>query len=97
MFRAPPRGRSPGPIYFISANLGTRGIATWAADVNFFRGVRGLIGRESLLFAMDKTARAVADPASGFAAAVFPLSGLARVWGLKTTLYGYAQSRACVK
>jgi hypothetical protein len=45
---------------------------------------------------MSKTARAVADPHSGFAAGVFPPSVLA-AWGIKKTTYGYAQSRACVK
>jgi hypothetical protein len=90
------RGRSRGAIYFISANLGTRGIATWAADVNFFRGKRGLIGRDILLLAISKTARVVADPNSGFAAGVFPPRVLA-AWGIKKTTYGYTQSRACVK
>jgi hypothetical protein len=89
------RGWSGG-VYFISANLGTRGIATWAANLLFFRGDRGLIGRGPVLFAMSTTARAVADPNSGFAAGVFPLRVLAG-WGIKKTTYGYAQSRACVK
>jgi len=77
------------------ANLGTRGIATWAASWFFLRGEEGQIGRISL-FAMSKTARAVADPNSGFAAGVFPPSVLAG-WGITTKTYGYAQSRTCVK
>jgi hypothetical protein len=93
-FTGPPILASGG-VYFISANLRTRGIATWAADVLFFRGERGLIGREILLYAMSKTARAVADPDSGFSAGIVPPSVLAG-WGIKTTTYGYAQSRACV-
>jgi hypothetical protein len=84
-----------GGVYFISANLGTRGIATWAASGFFFRGTEGPIGRISL-YAMSKTARAVADPNSGFAAGVFPPRVLAG-WGITTKTYGYAQSRACVK
>jgi len=84
-----------GGVYFMSANLGTRGIATWAASRFFLRGLEGQIGRISL-FAMSKTARAVADPNSGFAAGVFPPRVLA-AWGITTKTYGYAQSRACVK
>jgi hypothetical protein len=84
-----------GDVYFISANLGTRGIATWAAGWFFFHGEEGSIGRITL-FAMSETARAVPDPDSGFAAARAPLSVLAG-WGIKKTTYGYAQSRACVK
>jgi hypothetical protein len=84
-----------GGTYFISANLGPRGIATWAASLYFLRGIEGSLGRISL-FAMSKTARAIADPNSGFAAAVLPPSVLAG-WGLKKTTYGYVQSRACVK
>jgi hypothetical protein len=82
-------------VYFISANLGTRGIATWAASGFFFRGTEAPIGRISL-YAMSKTARVVADPNSGFAAGVFPPRVLA-AWGIKKTTYGYTQSRACVK
>lgn len=86
-----------GGVYFISANLHTRGIATWAASVSFFRGEPGLIGRGTiLLYAMGKTARAVSDVGSGFGAGIVPPSVLAG-WGIKTTTYGYAQSRACVK
>jgi hypothetical protein len=84
-----------GGVYFISANLGTTGIATWAASWFFFRGTEGPIGRISL-YAMSKTARVVADPNSGFAAGVFPPSVLA-AWGITRKTYGYAQSRACVK
>jgi hypothetical protein len=84
-----------GGTYFISANLGTRGIATWAASLFFLRGKEGSLGRISL-FAVSKTARAVADPNSGFAAGILPPSVLAG-WGIKKTTYGYAQSRACVK
>jgi hypothetical protein len=84
-----------GGTYFMSANLGTRGIATWAASLFFLRGKEGSLGRISL-FAVSKTARAVADPNSGFAAGILPPSVLA-VWGIKKTTYGYAQSRACVK
>jgi hypothetical protein len=84
-----------GGVYFISANLGTRGIATWAASWFFFRGTEGPIGRISL-YAMSKTARVVADPNSGFAAGVFPPRVLA-AWGIEKTTYGYTQSRACVK
>jgi hypothetical protein len=88
------RGTFAGPFasgaYFISANLGTRGIATWAASLSF--GQRAIL----VHFAMSKTARAVADRNSGFAAGMLPLSALA-VWGIKKTTYGYAQSRACVK
>jgi hypothetical protein len=86
---------APSGVYFISADLGTRGIATWAASGFFVRGKEAPLGRITLL-AMSKTARAVADPDSGFAAGVFPPSGLAGL-GIKTTTYGYAQSRACVK
>lgn len=82
-------------VYFISANLGTRGIATWASSVSFFRGTEASLGRITL-YAMSKTARAVVDPNSGFAAGVFPPSLLAG-WGIKTTTHGYARSRACVK
>jgi hypothetical protein len=95
-----PRGTFAGPftprggVYFISANLGTRGIATWAASLFFLLGKEGSLGRISL-FAMSKTARAVADPKSGFAAGVFPPRVLG-AWGIKKTTYGYAQSRACV-
>jgi hypothetical protein len=88
------RGTFAGPFasgaYFISANLGTRGIATWAASLSF--GHRAIL----VYYAMSKTARAVADPNSGFAAGVFPLRVLAG-WGIKKTTYGYALSRACVK
>jgi hypothetical protein len=91
-FTGPFAGR--GGAYFISANLGTRGIATWAASGFFFRGYEGSIGRISL-FAMSKTARAVSDPNAGFAV-VFP-PGVLAGWGIKKTTYGYAQSRACVK
>jgi len=84
-----------GGTYFISANLGTRGIATWAASLFFLRGKEGSVGRISL-FAMSKTARAVADPHTGFAAGILAPSVLA-VWGIKKTTYGYAQSRACAR
>jgi hypothetical protein len=93
------RRRNPwsGGVYFISANLGTRGIATWATDLLFFRGDPGQIAAgRILLFPMSKTARAVVDHNSGWAALPFPLSVLAES-GIKTTTYGYAQSRACVK
>jgi hypothetical protein len=83
-----------GGAFFISANLGTRGIATWAASLFFLRGKEGSLGRVSLV-AMSKTARAVADPNSGFAASILSPSVLAG-WGIKTTTNGYAQSRACV-
>jgi hypothetical protein len=83
-----------GGTYFISANLGTRGIATWAASLFFLRGLEGSLGRISLA-AVSKTARAVSDPNSGFAG-ILPPSVLAG-WGIKKTTYGYAQSRACVK
>jgi hypothetical protein len=89
--RFTPRG---GP-YFISANLGTRGIATWAASLFFLRGKEASLGRITL-FAMSKTARAVADPNSGFAAGILP-PGVLEGWGIEETTYGYAQSRACVK
>jgi hypothetical protein len=54
-------------------------------DASFFRTGGGLI------YAMGKTAREVSD----FGADLLPsvLAG----WGIKTTTYGYAQSRACVK
>jgi hypothetical protein len=95
-FTGPPIFASGG-VYFISANLRTRGIATWAASVSFFRGERGLIGRGTILiYAMSKTARAVSDVGSGFGAGIVPPSVLAG-WGIKTTTYGYAHSRACVK
>jgi hypothetical protein len=84
-----------GGTYFISANLGTRGIATWAASLFFLRGKEGSLGRISL-FAMSKTARAVSDPRSGFGAAIVP-PGVLAGWGITTKTYGYAQSRACVK
>jgi hypothetical protein len=93
------RRRNPwsGGVYFISANLGARGIATWASDVLFFRGDPGQIAAgRILLLAMSKTARAVVDHDSGWAALTLPLSVLAES-GIKTTTYGYAQSRACVK
>ena len=60
-------GPFSGGVYFISANLGTRGIATWAAGVSFLRGKEAPLGRITLL-AISKTARAVADPDSGFPA-----------------------------
>jgi hypothetical protein len=82
-------------VYFISANLGTRGIATWAASGFFVRGDEARVGRIAL-FAMSKTARAVSDPNLGFGAAIVPLRGLA-TWGIKKTTYGYAQSRTCVR
>ena len=84
-----------GDTYFISANLGTRGIATWVASLFFLRGKEASLGRISL-FAMSKTARTVADANSGFGAAVLPPDVLAG-WGIKTTTHGYAQSRVCVK
>lgn len=93
------RRRNPwsGGVYFVSANLGTRGIATWATDVLFFRGDPGQIAAgRILLLAMSKTARAVVDHDSGWAALTLPLSVLADS-GIKTTTHGYAQSRACVK
>ena len=83
-------------VYFISANLGARGIATWAASGFFVRGKEASLGRQVTLLAMSKTARAMVDPNSGFAAGINPPSVLAKL-GLKTTTYGYAQSRACVK
>jgi hypothetical protein len=83
-----------GGTYFLSANLGTRGIATWATSLFFLRGLEGSLGRISLA-AVSKTARAVSDPHSGFAG-ILPPSVLAG-WGIKKTTYGYAQSRACVK
>jgi hypothetical protein len=61
----------------------------------FLRGKEGSLGRISLV-AMSKTARAVADPDSGFAASILSPSVLAG-WGIKTTTKGYAQARACVK
>jgi hypothetical protein len=61
----------------------------------FLRGLEGSLGRISLA-AVSKTARAVADPNSGFAAGILAPSVLAG-WGIKKTTYGYAQSRACVK
>ena len=82
-------------VYFISANLGTRGIATWAASGFFVRGKEAPLGRITLL-AMSETARAVVDPNSGFPARVVPPSVLAGL-GIKTTTYGWAQSRACVR
>jgi hypothetical protein len=77
-------------FYFISANLGTRGIATWVASLSFKRMTI------LWLIAMSKTARAVRDPGPGFAAAPVP-PGVLAGWGITTKTYGYAQSRACVK
>jgi hypothetical protein len=79
-----PRGFSNG-VYFISSNLRARGIATWAVNERLFRTGGGLI------YAMGKTARAVSDFGADLPPSV--LVG----WGIKTTTYGYAQSRACVK
>jgi hypothetical protein len=95
------RGSFTGPLtargdaYFISANLGTRGIATWVASLFFLRGKEESLGRISL-FAMSKSARAVADANSGFGASILP-PGVLAGWGIKTTTDGYARSRACVK
>ena len=91
-FTGPFPGR--GGVYFISANLGRRGVATWAASEFFVLGKEGSIGRLTL-FAISKTARAVSDPRSGFGAAIPPQALLVE-WGVKPTTYGYAQSRACV-
>jgi hypothetical protein len=85
----------PGGVYFVSANLGRRGVATWVASGSFLSGAEGSIGRIRL-FAMSKSARAVSDPRSGFGATILPQSDLAG-WGLKPTTYGYTQSRRCVK
>jgi hypothetical protein len=79
-----------GGVYFISANLGTRGIATWAAGLSFRR--RSVL----VLYPMSKTARAVTD--TGFLRnGKLPELNVLAGWGIKTTTYGYAQSRNCVK
>jgi hypothetical protein len=72
-------------VYFISANLAAKGIATWAVSTSFFRTGGGLA------YAVGKTARKVSD-----LGADVPPSVLAG-WGISTGTYGYRQSRACVK
>lgn len=83
-FSNAPRGFSRG-VYFISANLRGKGIATWAVSTSFYRTGGGLI------YAVGKVARRVSDFGSEL-----PPSVLAR-WGISTSTYGYAQSRSCVK
>jgi hypothetical protein len=55
-----------GGVYFISANLRGKGIATWAVSTSFYRTGGGLI------YAVGKVARQVSDFGSGL-----PLSVLA--------------------
>jgi hypothetical protein len=83
-FSNAPRGFSRG-VYFISANLRTKGIATWAVSTSFYRTGGGLI------YAVGKLARRVSDFGSDIPPSV--LAG----WGISPKTYGYAQSRACVK
>jgi hypothetical protein len=83
-FSAAPPGFADG-VYFISANLGAKGTATWAVNPEFLRTGGGLI------FAIGKVARSVSD----YGVDVRPdvLVG----WGIRQTTYGYVQSRVCVK
>jgi hypothetical protein len=83
-FSNAPRGFSHG-VYFISANLRGKGIATWAVSTSFYRTGGGLI------YAVGKVARRVSDFGSEL-----PPTVLAR-WGISTRTYGYSQSRVCVK
>jgi hypothetical protein len=83
LLQSPP-GFSHG-VYFISANLRGKGIATWAVSTSFYRTGGGLI------YALGKVAQRVSDFGSGL-----PPSVLAR-WGISTKTYGYTQSRSCVK
>ena len=83
-FSNAPRGFSHG-VYFISANLRAKGVATWAVSTSFFRTGGGLI------YAVGKVARRVSDFGSDLPPSV--LAG----WGISPRTYGYAQSRACVK
>jgi hypothetical protein len=83
-FSAAPRGFAEG-VYFLSANLGRKGVATCAVSARFFRGGGGLI------FAMGKVARSVSD----FGVDVCP--DVVAGWGIRQTTPGYAQSRVCVK
>ena len=83
-FSNAPRGFSHG-VYFISANLRGKGIASWAVSTSFFRTGGGLA------FAVGNVARRVSTLGVDV-----PTSLLAR-WGISTKTYGYAQSRACLK
>jgi hypothetical protein len=83
-FSDAPRGFSQG-VYFISANLAGKGVATWAVSTSFFRTGGGLA------FAVGTLARRVSDLGADVPSSV--LAG----WGISTRTYGYAQSRACVK
>lgn len=81
-FSNAPRGFSHG-VYFVSANLRAKGIATWVVSRSFYRTGGGLI------YSVGKVAPRVSD----FGADVGVLAG----WGISRRTYGYAQSRACVK
>jgi hypothetical protein len=83
-FSAAPRGFSHG-VYFVSANLRGRGIATWAVSTSVLHNAGGLI------YAVGKLARRI----SIYGADV-PPSVLAG-WGISTRTYGYTQSRGCVR
>lgn len=83
-FSNAPRGFSHG-VYFISANLRAKGVATWAVSTSFYRTGGGPI------YAVGRVARRVSDFGSGLRPSV--LAG----WGISPSTYGYAQSRACVK
>jgi hypothetical protein len=83
-FSNAPRGFSKG-VYFISANLRGKGIATWAVSTSFYRTGGGLI------YAANSIARKVSDFGSDI-----PPSVLAR-WGITPQTSGYAKSRSCVK
>jgi hypothetical protein len=83
-FSAAPRDFRDG-VYFVSANLQSIGMATWAVGARAFRTGGGLI------VAIGKTARAVAN------LGVDIPSGTLAHWGISTTTNGFAASRACVK
>lgn len=83
-FSHAPSGFSQG-VYFISAKLRGKGIASWAVSTSFLRSGGGLA------FAVGKVARRYSTLGVGV-----PVSILAR-WGISTGTYEYAESRACVK
>jgi hypothetical protein len=83
-FSKAPRGFAKG-VYFVSARLLGKGIATWAAGTSFTRSGGGL------MFAVDKLAR----QASNFGADLPP--SVLKGWGISSTTPGYARSRACVR
>jgi hypothetical protein len=84
-FSKAPRGFSHDGVYFISANLRSKGVATWAVSTSFYRTGGGPI------YAVGRLARRVSVFGSGLRPGV--LAG----WGVSPSTYGYTQSRACVK